>query len=631
MPNNNTPHDLAVIYCRVSSDRQAADDKTSLDDQERRGRETATRLGVHVLYVARHAESAWMLDKRSQFQGILVDARAGKFSVLIVDRMDRFSRSEDLSDPLLVLRELKDLGIRVEFSDRQYSQDVVGQMMMLFEMGMSAREQQERRKASRNGKIGRARLGLPLPTRRPPYGYVWADPERKTQLVKDPGEASAVVERIWQYFLHYTPTTDRPRPTVRNLRTLLNADHVPTPTMFHGVQDKKGNRHAFWNDGSLQVILHNGIYWGEPKPALSQSKFTAEQPPIPIPAYAPTYVTPAEAARVHDILAQNAAHTGRPRKKDHQTLLHAGLVYCGYCGHRMDPIGFGRKLSDGTRPIRYRCNQRFIHGLQACSGTTILASTLDWAVRLTLDEHLRKGQFLDRLFAAWDADETAAQGQVRIAQAALDDARQQVASLVASSARHAPNTAAWASIQVQLDRLNDLVPSLEKRVSQAQAAVNQVRGSVALRDELKGWFAAWLDGFYVLPLARQREFLFAVHARVNLWRATDRNPRAELVIGLPSNTLALALPPAPDITVTDEGWHLPLDVEHGSRIALAERGGLELPPETPEDLARRQEWEQVSAESIMERVAAELDEQDANAQKQLVDRRPTGRLSGHGQ
>jgi Recombinase zinc beta ribbon domain len=416
---------------------------------------------------------------------------------------------------------------------------VVGQMMMLFELGMSAREQQERRKASRNGKIGRARLGHPLPTRRPPYGYVWADPDRKTRLIKDPGEASAVVERIWHYFLHFTLTTERPRPTVRNLKTLLNEDNIPPPTVYHGVQDKKGNRHTFWNAASLQRILHNGVYWGEPGPALSQSKFTAEQPPIPISAYGPTYVTPAEAARVHDILAQNAAHVGRPRGRDYGTLLHAGLAYCAYCGHRMDPMVFGRRRSDGTRPLRYRCNERINHGLRACKGTTILAFTLDWAVRITLAEHLRRGQFLDRLFAAWEADETPAQGQVRIAQAALEDARGQMANLAQHAARTPIDSPAGAALQVQLDRINDLLPGLEKRLAQAQEAVRTVRGSVALRDELKEWFAAWLDGFYVLPLARQREFLFAVHARVNVWRATDRTPRAELVIGLPTNTLAL--------------------------------------------------------------------------------------------
>src|SRR5260370_11488446 len=119
---------VCVVYARVSSDRQAAPDKSSLDDQEQRGLAKARELGLQVLYVAKHAESAWVLDKRSRFQEILTDARAGKFGALIVDRMNRFSRSENIADAFLVLQELEDAGVEVEFCDRKYSRDILGQM-----------------------------------------------------------------------------------------------------------------------------------------------------------------------------------------------------------------------------------------------------------------------------------------------------------------------------------------------------------------------------------------------------------------------------------------------------------------------------------------------------------------------
>src|SRR5258708_39586641 len=178
-------------------------------------------------------------------------------------------------------------------------------------------------------------------------------------------------------------------------------------------------------------MLHNGVYWGEPRPALSDSKFRDKQLPVPIPAYGPTYVTPAEAARVHAILAQNGRHGGRPPKRDRGTLLHGGLVYCAYCKGRLDPMGVGRKQPDGTRKLYYRCTEQANHGRMRCHGVSIQAATLDWAVVVTLHEHLQRGQFLKRLFAAWEADEAAAQGQVRIAQEAYDDAAAQVTSLVA--------------------------------------------------------------------------------------------------------------------------------------------------------------------------------------------------------
>lgn len=601
-----------VVYCRVSSDRQAEEDKTSLDDQERRGRAKAAELGLSVLYVARHAESAWVLDKRSKFQVILVDARAGKFSVLIVDRMNRFSRSEDLSEPILVLRQLRELGIRVEFCDRQYAPDVLGQMMQLFELGMSARDQEQRRKASYAGKVGRVTKGLhPIPTRRALYGYVWQPTQdgatKKTALLKDPGSAQAVVDRIWRYFLHFTPTTTQPRPTLYGIKTLLNQEHVPPPLVYQGVRDKTGTRRNVWTTATLTKILHNGVYWGEPRPALSDSKYPDLQAPVPIPAYGPTYVTPQEAARVHDILAQNGAHGGRPRKRHRDTLLHGGLVRCAYCGHPLAPMGVGRRQADGTRKLYYRCSEQSNHGREVCQGTNIRAEVLDWAVIATLQEHLRYGQFLERLFAAWEADGSAAHGQVRIAQAAYDETYAQITNLAQYAAHTPPNSAAGAALQLQLDQANALLPGLAKRVASAKADAAKVRGSAALRDELQEWFAAWTDGFTMLSRARQREFLFATHACVTLWRSKDRTPRADLLIGLPTDVLAL--PPAPEVSSTGDGFHLPLDLAQGVKLASYARDSLEPLEDTPEQAARRDAWSQASAGEVMAAVLDELDEQ----------------------
>ncbi len=351
--NHNTQ--MCVVYCRVSSDKQAAPEKTSLDDQEQRGLTKARELGLQVLYVARHAESAWLLDKRSQFQGILADARASTFGVLIVDRMNRFSRSEDITEAFLVLKQLEDTGVQVEFCDRQYSRDVMGRMMQVFELGMSARDQEERRKASYGGLVGRAKKGHhPIPSRRALYGYVWKPTQeggtKKTELLKDPGAAQAVVDRIWRYFLHYTPTTSHPRPTLRGIKTLLNQEHVPPPTAYQGIHYKNSKLRGIWTTATIHKMLHNGVYWGEPRPALSDSKFRGKQLPVPIPAYGPTYVTPAEAARVHAILAQNGRHGGRPPKRDRGTLLHGGLVYCAYCKGRLDCT-----IAALSKPIMVAC------------------------------------------------------------------------------------------------------------------------------------------------------------------------------------------------------------------------------------------------------------------------------------
>ena len=95
-------------------------------------------------------------------------------------------------------------------------------------------------------------------------------------------------------------------------------------------------------------------------------------------------------------------------------------------------------------------------------------------------------------------------------------------------------------------------------------AVEKARGNDALRAELSEWFSAWMFGFASLSQGRKREFLFSVGAKVVLHREGERDPRAQLVIALP--TSAALLPPAPWANGED-GWTLDLDLEEGAALA----------------------------------------------------------------
>jgi hypothetical protein len=71
-----------------------------------------------------------------------------------------------------------------------------------------------------------------------------------------------------------------------------------------------------------------------------------------------------------------------------------------------------------------------------------------------------------------------------------------------------------------------------------------------------------------LSQGRKREFLFSVGAKVLLHREGERDPRAQLVIALP--TSAALLPPAPWANGED-GWALDLDLEEGATLAAIQR------------------------------------------------------------
>src|SRR5258708_8765631 len=101
-----------------------------------------------------------------------------------------------------------------------------GKLTKIIDLYLAEKNKQDRRKATYDGKVGGVTKGKhPLPGRRAPYGFTWVPTKegetKKTELMRDPGSAQAVVRKIWDYFLHYQPTSSQPRPSIHGLQRLL--------------------------------------------------------------------------------------------------------------------------------------------------------------------------------------------------------------------------------------------------------------------------------------------------------------------------------------------------------------------------------------------------------------------------
>ncbi len=552
-----------VPYCRVSSEKQAAEERGSLDQQERDALETARKAGLRVLYVVKDAESAWVLDKRSKFQAVLRDAKAGKFTVLIADRMNRFTRSEDLGEYITVMAALREAGVRLLFSSREYGASPVGQFLQFADAYVSSQEQANRQKQAMVGKRARVHTHhRPIPGSWPKYGYVWAD-AKKTQMLFDPGDSQRIMRRIWDYFLHGA------KPTQRGIAITLNREGVPTPRDYRGIKRAKnavagGPR---WTATTIHAILHDATYWGgDADGQVWAFHYSAQETPVAIPAFAPAYISRDEAARVHARLASNKRYAKKHRTHAVPTLLHDGLVKCGVCGWGLQIHANTRTRMDGSTLLMYRCNHSNQMGVRACPGVTLSAEVLDRAVVDLLDHELNRGTFLERLFAAWDADAEAVQGDVRSAARTLAETEQQIANQAARLASYLPGDAVAAPIEAHMRLLQETLLGLRARLATAQAALARAQANPKLRDELGDWFSAWLGGFTELSRERQRDFLFSIHATVRLWRAGTHTPRAVLSIALPS--AVSLLPPAP---AAAEDWTLPVDLAEGQALTMAAR------------------------------------------------------------
>ena len=559
---------VCILYCRVSSDKQAREAKGSLDDQEKRCRTKAAELGLTVLRVQRDSESAWILEKRSQFQTVLRDARAGKFAYLVVDRMNRLTRSEDLGDYMAVRVALRQAGVEVVFAEKDYGSGAASQLMQYLDAYVSAGEQANRRKQSMSGKRTRVLTHKrPLPGSWSPYGYRWLD-AAKTRADFDvdadgnPSESARVIRRIWHYFLYDEA------PTLAGLAKTFNRESVRTPRQYAGVKAPSNSVASGprWTAYAIRDILHNELYWGGVDGMVRAFRWAKNNEVTWIPAYAPGFVTPAEAARVHARLTTNQKYAKRNRKKEWHTLLHGGLARCGQCGWSLAPYTYKRPRADGSLLTVYRCQQNQQFGPKVCRGANISAETLDAAVEALLTKELSNSDFLTRFFAAWEADTDLSMATVREIETTLKETQTQIANQTARLATLAPGDALAAPVEANVRLLSESLPALEERLQKAKVAVEQARGNEALRAELAEWSDAWMFGFGMLSQARKREFLLSIGAKVKLYR--DQTPRAQLIIALP--TSAAALPAAP-WTTGESGWAADVDLEEGVALSVIRR------------------------------------------------------------
>ena len=187
----------AVSYSRFSSNNQRTE---SIDAQQRAiykyiAENKYTPVGDYV----DEALTGTNLQ-RPGFQSMLDDAKKGMFDVVIVHKMDRFSR--DVYDALDVQRKLAFYGVRIESVIERFEETPEGQLQKVIQLGVGqyysqnlAREvvkglKENAYKAMHNGGI-------------PPYGFD-VDPETKRYIINE-HEASGIrimFEKIiqgWSY------------------------------------------------------------------------------------------------------------------------------------------------------------------------------------------------------------------------------------------------------------------------------------------------------------------------------------------------------------------------------------------------------------------------------------------------
>lgn len=311
-----------AIYARYSSNLQSAD---SIEDQVRMARAHAEKAGWVVIDVyADHAISGTHAATRPGLQRMMDDAKAGRFSLVVAEALDRLSRN--LKDIATIHETLTHWGVEIEtLAEGQVNEmhiGLKGTMNALFLKDLAA-------------KTWRGQLGMVEGGKTPSglgYGY---DVVRKLDGAGEPVtgqravnvEQAEVVNRIFSEFAAGM--------TGRAIADGLNRDKIKSP--FGGIWRANtigGNRAR----GS--GILYNQAYVGKlvwNRVSMIKNPETGKRISRPNPPEQ-WVVRDAPELRIIDddtwdrVQAIKAKRAVQAPKRRASKRLFSGLIHCGTCG-----------------------------------------------------------------------------------------------------------------------------------------------------------------------------------------------------------------------------------------------------------------------------------------------------------
>ena len=303
-----------AAYARVSSD--SADQLNSF----------ATQVAYYTDFIqskdewefaglyADEAVSGTTAEKRDDFQRLLADCRTGKIDRILVKSISRFARNT--LDCLQTVRELKQLGVAVEFEKEGIDTGNMGSEMLLSILGSAAQEESLSISKNLKWSYRRRMKSGDFITCNVPLGYFLKD----GALVPDPQEVP-IVQYIFSSYLA--------GHSMDEIATFLND------------QEAKYSRKEMtrWYRTSIRYILSNEKYIGD---SLLQKTFTPNELPLvnirnrgqlsqiyvkdSHPAIIPLEMFEA----VQRLMKRRAAtHTAKP-KPGGFPLSH--MMKCGFCG-----------------------------------------------------------------------------------------------------------------------------------------------------------------------------------------------------------------------------------------------------------------------------------------------------------
>lgn len=539
----------AAIYVRVSSKKQAAEEKTSLADQEKFCRAYAEREGWPVAGAFVDTLTGYeTADLRPALREVRDLIHSSGATILLCWRFDRIAR--DQVDLMVLNREANQAGARLVSATEGPVEDNAASRGLLAIRGMAAEIEREGIVARTQGAIRtRAESGKLLIGGAPKYGLMYVG-QRKDSYAINP-ETGPIVQRMYQM-------ADEGR-SLHDITRTLNDEGIPSPSKYLADSGGPIGGRAVsvgWRRQGVYTLLKDPAYMGKQvkykrKRVKGQTTmaFRPEGDEKIIIQDIPAIVTPEQWQRVQTALAGHALARSNAVLDD-MPLLSQGIAYCGHCGARC--VAVKRNQRGGYRT--YRCPNRKGQtdgGRAVCpgGGYAVKSEPVDDAVWAMVSEMASNTeQFREMILAPL------AQAQARIGQldrqeallaSELADAQKERDTLVRRIGAEDDDQIA-ATYRVRLKEVLSLIAGLESRqdskdqqLAKLHAYLDVIAAAMSVDDGQGEWTLYYpeTDTHVTIPQPpitiqprtytreQKRTLLRAIGARVLMYAAKSEEAR----------------------------------------------------------------------------------------------------------
>lgn len=337
----------ACAYIRYSSENQRDE---SLEAQMRAIKEFANSKGYEIVRVYEDKAKSATTDKRPQFLQMIKDAEKELFDVVIVHKLDRFSRNK--YDSALYKRKLKQYGIKLISVTEQLDDSPESVILESVIEGMAEYYSKNLARETMKGLKENAYKckhtgGLA------PLGY---DITSDKKYAINEREAESVKLIFDMYISGYTQAQMVNELNARGFKTKVGS-------MF-----KSNSIHSILtNEKYTGVYIYNKSAKKDVFGRRNSHSYKDESEIIKIEGGMPQIISKEIFLKAQEVLKSRKRAPGVNKAKE--SYLLSGIIRCGCCGKAYQ--GNRRKAKNKPRYVSYRCSYRKITSSKVCDNKEI--------------------------------------------------------------------------------------------------------------------------------------------------------------------------------------------------------------------------------------------------------------------